>query len=329
MSRPKRHHYVPVSYLKAFAAADGQVWAYRKSEPLKPFRAKPSEVALERYYYSQPRPDGGRDDETLEQLFGTVETPWPRLAAALEEGDPLLSDADKLFAFLALMRVRGPASRDVAELLLAEQAKATAKMLEVSGRLPPPPDGLENMMDRVQVAIDPHMSLHAMPHLLRGVSQLLEQLGFVALHNETDTSFITSDNPLIYFDPDVPEPALLPYTVRPPQGAIELLFPVSPSLLLQGRSSLRSQSARRGVLHATMKDRQWVKRANRLTARFGYRLVIASHGGLERLVARHAAESPVALFEHAPAPGGGHYLLTRSVFGLLQSKPKWSRAPNR
>ena len=49
------------------------------------------------------------------------------------------------------------------------------------------------------------MSLHAMPDLAKGFSIILDQLGFEVLHNKTDVSFLTSDNPVVCFDPTVPE----------------------------------------------------------------------------------------------------------------------------
>lgn len=71
------------------------------------------------------------------------------------------------------------------------------------------------------------MSLHAMPDLARGFSIVLDHLGFEVLHNKTDVSLLTSDNPVVCFDPTVPEGGVLPYQVRPPHGSIELLFPTT------------------------------------------------------------------------------------------------------
>jgi hypothetical protein len=53
------------------------------------------------------------------------------------------------------------------------------------------------------------MSLHAMSDLARGFGVILDHLGFEVLHNETDVSFLTSDNPVVCFDPTVPEGRVL------------------------------------------------------------------------------------------------------------------------
>jgi Protein of unknown function (DUF4238) len=55
----KRHHYIPITYLKNFTDNAGRVFAYRKDEVEPPLYLAPSEIAFERYYYSQPLPDGG------------------------------------------------------------------------------------------------------------------------------------------------------------------------------------------------------------------------------------------------------------------------------
>jgi hypothetical protein len=51
------------------------------------------------------------------------------------------------------MRVRVPAARDMVEVILAEQVKATTRLLDQQGKLPPKPEGLENILDHLSVAI--------------------------------------------------------------------------------------------------------------------------------------------------------------------------------
>lgn len=52
-SMPKRHHYVPVTYLKNFCDGSGQLQVFRKDDPARPFRQRPESTGFERYYYSQ------------------------------------------------------------------------------------------------------------------------------------------------------------------------------------------------------------------------------------------------------------------------------------
>jgi Protein of unknown function (DUF4238) len=308
----KRHHFIPITYLNKFADTEGKVFAYRKDDPQTALHLRPDAIAFERYYYSQPLPDGGRDNNKLENFFGTIESTWNPLAARLRSGsgDFTSSDFVDLFTFLILMRVRVPAARDMVEVTLAEQVKATTRLLDQQGELPPKPEGHENILDHLSVPIDPHMSLHAMPDLARGFSIVLDHIGFEVFHNKTNVTFLTSDNPVICFDPSVPEGRVLPYQVRPPHGSIALLFPIDAETLLRGHTGLRRPGPRR-LGHTELTDRQEAKRINRFTARFGYRFVFARDRTHESLIVKHASTSPVI------------DMLNGCVFGPRPAKPKW------
>jgi hypothetical protein len=195
--------------------------------------------------------------------------------------------------------------------MLAEQAKAEVRLLDRQGKLSPKPEGREGLLDHLSVAIDPHMSLRAMPDLARGFSIILDHLGFEVLHNKTDVSFLTSDNPVVVFDPTVPEARMLPYQVRPPRGSIELLLPIDGDTVLRGHTGLH-QLGPRSLHHVTLTDRREAKRINRFAARFGYRFVFARDRSHEALVVKHASTSPVI------------DMLNGCVFGPRPTKPKWN-----
>src|SRR5580700_7785158 len=192
--------------------------------------------------------------------------------------------------------------------MLAEQVKATTRLLDQQGKLPPKPEGHENILDNLSVAIDPHMSLHAMPDLARGFSIVLDHLGFEVLHNKTDVSLLTSDNPVICFDPTVPEERVLPYQVRPPHGSIELLFPIDADTILRGHTELRRPGPPR-LRHVPLTNRREAKRINRFVARFGYRFVFARDRTHEALIVKHASTSPVSKAISVPGPTGGVLIL--------------------
>jgi hypothetical protein len=275
----KRHHYIPITYLNKFTDNAGKVFAYRKDDVERHLHLAPSAIAFERYYYSQPLPEGGRDNNRFENFFGTIESTWNPLVEKLRLGggtgtDFASSNFENLFVFLLLMRVRVPAARDIVEVSLAEQTKTEVRLLDQQGKLPPKPEGHEDILDHLSVTIDPHMSLRAMPDLAKGFSIVLDQLGFEVLHNKTGVSVLTSANPVICFDPTVPEASVLPYQVRPPLGSIELLFPIDADTVLRGHTELRRPGPR-SLRHTMLNDRQAVKRINRFVARFGYRFVFS------------------------------------------------------
>jgi hypothetical protein len=321
----KRHHYVPIAYLSRFADESDRIYAYRKDGPFDPLHVRPSEIAFERYYYSQPRPDGGQDNNRLEDLFSTIETQWPSLVDDLTLRRDIRNSIEPLFEFIGLLRVRVPACRDPIELVLAQLVRQTAKHLQRTGKIPPPPVGFETLLDCAEISIDPHRSILAMVPILKGFGELLQHIGFEIVHNATQEHFITSDNPVIYFDPDMPESKLLPYTIRPPYRRVELLLSISPNLLIRGKSELPMIKAGMQPRHVEIRVASEVRRINRLIARFGYRFVFADHNGLEPLVAKHGATSPTVRFSDVSFDQSGGVLFSQMVFGPRPKKPKWSR----
>ena len=51
---------------------------------------------------------------------------------------------------------------------MAEMVKANTRILDAKGMLPPKPEGFEDILNRMEVAIDPHQSIHAMAWMLQG-----------------------------------------------------------------------------------------------------------------------------------------------------------------
>lgn len=317
---PKRHHYVPVTYLRNFTDQRGRVYVYRKDDPEKPLPLRPQEAGLERYYYSQFADDGTRDDDQLEAAFNLFENLWPSIVEGLSSRQAEFRNSDYLIAFMAMSRVRVPAFRDAIELQLARSVGNHAKLLYKAGELAPLPEGHEDLLEKLLVSIDPQKSIEAMAHLARPIGMLLAHLEMEAVHNQTGIPFITSDNPLIYFDPTVPESRMLPYTVLP-QGPVEALFPVTPNLLVRAHSRFSGH----GVQHRDTDNARWVRRVNRLTAKFAYKAVFASTAEVATLVRTHASKSPVLEFHEEDVASGGILAFSQFVFGKRPIKTPWRR----
>ena len=321
---PKRHHYVPVSYLARFTNADGFLFAYRKDAPSRPIRSKPEGIGFRRYYYSQPVPGGGVNHDRFEHGLADLEKDWSSIAARLSRGENINNheNLQNLLGFMALQRVRVPAARDLAERAYAHAVMQELRALDATGQLDPKPEGFENILDLVQVTVDPHQSIHAMAHHLPHLGPLFDSIGYEVLHNETGATFITSDNPVIYFDPSIPEKDLRPYAVNVPRRPMELLFPVDPTTVIRGHTDLRDRFAKRGLRHSRVRDLNAVRRINRLTARFGYELLIASDESHAALAEAYADRSPV--LQEVPGSGGKEL---EHIFGVRTPKPRWSKQP--
>jgi hypothetical protein len=301
-----------------------RLFAYRKDNPNEPHLRSIRDVAAENYYYAQIKPDGSRDLETLEKLFQQSENRWCEIVAAFERGEQLSNDlTEAFFEFLGALRVRGPASRDAAELALAEQVRVFGQAMEKRGDFGVPPAGLEEALafENLTISIDPHQSLHLMPYMLQGFSKVLDQVGFSILINYTKTPLITCDNPVIYFDPSLSEENIRPYAIEngPP---IEILLPLTPKLLLVGHSDWAGPYSHRNLRYRTCSNPQIIKRANRYIARFAYREVFASTRTHDALVAKWADQSPIVRNSQLKT-SAGTAIITQWIFGRRPVKPKW------
>jgi hypothetical protein len=323
MQQAKRHHFVPRAYLKSFCDEHGKLRLYRKDNPNQPLHQAPGAALFRTYYYSQPTPDGGQDNNALEAVFCSVETPWPETVAKLHARANVNDRLESIFQFIALQRVRVPASRDLVEAVLAQTAKDTLHTLMASGRVPPPPPGLEDLPNQLRVAIDPHRSILAMVTMLEGMGQLFSHVGLVAVHNDTDVPFLTSDNPVLWFDASLPFEEQRPYTIQL-GGPILLLFPVSPKLALVGSTQHAERFLANGLQHSDVTDVSMVNEFNRQVCRFAYEAVIARETGWENLVAEYAAVSPVHEAVSIPM-ASGLATIHRMSFGPRSAKPKFNR----
>jgi hypothetical protein len=316
----KRHHYNPVTYLKGFVDASGCVFAWRKDEPETPLYTAPESIGFEKYYYSQPPPGGGRDNNSLEDFFSSIEAPWPQLMEKLAARTETSADFLPLIEFLMLQRVRVPCIRDAIEFNLAETVKIETRVLDEAGLLPPKPEAHPNILENLEVSIDPHMSIHAMTSLMTGFARVVDACVFEVLHNQTNIGFLTSDNPVAVFDPSVPETQMKPYQLHADRQSIELLFPLTSRLMLRGAAGSRFAPA---VTHLHLTSEHEVKRLNRISAKFGYRMIFANSQKFAVLAQKYASLSPVPKFE-CWRDGNGYATKRSFVWGQRLTKPKWS-----
>lgn len=323
MQQTKRHHFVPKAYLNSFCNEKGKLLVYRKEGPPEPLRVAPDATQFQRYYYSQPTPKGDRDNNTLEAFFSTIESDWPATVAKLHRREDANDRLDNIFQFIALQRARVPACRDAMEAMLAQAVKDTMNVMLANGKIPPPPPGLEDLPNQVKVSIDPHRSIHAMAAVIQGMGSLYSMLGFAAIHNATTLPFLTSDNPVLWFDPSLPFYLQRPYTINPDGGAAFLFFSVSPKLALVGSTEYKDTFSQQGLLHTDAPDEAWVASINAQVCRFAYEAVISQSAGQEGVIAEFAGISPVHEAS-ALQVGKGIATLHRHAFGPRNAKSKWN-----
>jgi hypothetical protein len=283
----KRHHFVSVTYLESWAGADEKLHAYLSDKPDRPLHIRPDEIGFENYYYSQMRPDGSRDNDSFEQLFGTFETQWPRVLEAIEARILSPFTLHWLLGMTTIMRTRVPAARDYQESLMALETRTGLKVSADMGRLPAKLKRYQDELDSVEITVNRQRTLGTMGEDMRRFGDLTLRLGFEILCNETGADFLTSDNPVAYFDPD-DAGIRRPYLEN---KKVELYFPLTPRHVLHGTSRLlRLGPAPR---FRSVDDPGKVRTINRITSRFAYRLAFAADRSQDELIQRHAATSPI------------------------------------
>jgi hypothetical protein len=266
-------------------------------------------------------PDSGQDNNTLEAVFSTIEACWPETVARLHARSDVNDRLENIFQFIALQRVRVPAARDAAESMLAKTVKDTMKVMLANGKSTSPPSVREDLSNGVQAAIDPHMSIHAMMPMLEGMEKLFSLVGLVAVHNNTDLPFITSDNPVMWFDPSLPFDEQRPYSLQA-GGPVCIVFPVSPKLALIGSTQYKEFFGTHGLQHSDVPDEDTVYAINSQVCRFAYEAVITQETGWDALIAEYSGVSPVHEAITIPM-AKGMAAIHRMAFGPRVAKSKW------
>lgn len=312
----KRHHFVSVTYLESWADASGKLHAYRSENPTEPLHVLPKNTGFEKYYYSQLREDGSRDNDSFENVFGNVETQWPTVLEAVDAGTLDPNSLHGLFAMLTMMRTRVPAARDYNEALMALETRTGIKVLAEMGKLPDKLKRYQDKLDTVEVTVNRQRTLRTMSEDMGRFADMTRRLGFEILSDDTGTDFITSDNPVAYFDPD-DRGIRQPYIEN---TKVELYFPLSPRYVLCGANRLK----RFGPTPRFRKisDKKKIHAINRITSRFAYRLAFAGDRSNDDLIQRHAATSPVLDADVVRKPGKIEYYIGHK-FAARPALPKF------
>lgn len=303
--RRKKHHFVSITYLKGFCDEHQRLYAFDKDVPLRRLYVSPKNAAFESYYYSARREDGSRDNDSYEDLWNKVETHWPHVLSSVKAGRADAHALFMLYAYMTIMRTRVPAARDYHESLIALRMREEVKLLAQLGKLPAKLKAYEDELDTVPMAVNREQTLTTMSDDMRKFGDLTRTLGFEVLLNQTDVPFITSDNPVAYFDPTAKG---RPYEI---DRKVELYFPLDKSAVLRGTHRLVGmQNPRLRVVGNTTR----IGEINRVIARFAYRSLYMSELRHAGLATAYAQTSPV-LDARSERHDKGVHILHRHRFG--------------
>ncbi len=216
MSEPRRHHYLPRSYLSAFSSPDGGLTVLRVDGRLL-LRVTPKTIAFERDLY---RVDGieGIEPNDFEKAFSGLEGAFVEVRRDIAMRDALpvrgTSEFETLMEFMSLTLVRGPLLRERVNARMLEFAReATDEMTATPEAFR---EAIESARDEgLDVPTDSQVleqlrrmrfenSTVTVPNfvfmqvLFRGLDQVRQPLAdrYWTLYRSFDADFITCDRPV-------------------------------------------------------------------------------------------------------------------------------------
>jgi len=221
MNNPKRHHFVPESYLKGFSEEKtGMLNIYSKISAVWR-RQKPKKVMVRSKYYHQDSAPDGIDKNILEKMLGSSIEPkgMEALKKLITEPDALNEEgmAD-ILVYLQFQRFRVPRQADL--------AKALAKSV-LTRELHKTSEGRE-ALKHSEIVIKDSFRINFMEMSHGTLTPYFSRMIWLLIEAEHGTSFITSDSPVTFHNPDVIPPA----EPGPALYGTSVFFPINKRYLL-------------------------------------------------------------------------------------------------
>ena len=304
MTRKKRHHIIPEFYLNGFTDIHGKkfVWVYEKGgSEIKSLT--PHNVAVKSGYYSAKIRIEGFSSDVVEDMLSWIEG---KAAPIIKKiiNQKKLSDEDRFFfsLFLASMMTRVPTYRTMVEKCSTELAKkflmVKASNLEsfksmidkyekeTGNKLSISAEKFREFIfdeDKYEIKADPRISL-PMVLMVEEYTNIFEKMSWAFLKATYEQKFITSDNPVYFYDP-THNPASFD-GVGLINKNVEVIFPLTKDMAFLG-----TWKEYKGYFR---KNKEIVKTINKKTVISALHFVYSSQhsDGLNRLVQKYKDTAP-------------------------------------
>ena len=242
MGDPKKHHFLPQSYLERFQHLPKttklpRIWVYPRDDSVDAFNSAIHDTACIANYHTIDAEDREPDRKTIENRLSMIEGNQKILLdRILHENQVSSADRDELCLMVALMRTRVPSFKRQIERSLQTAVLSLAEHEIRHGRAPEMPEELRKTGKSFRELIKAEISNWKMLELMFDAASggqfiaTLARMNLVLLKSAQESHFITGDTPVSIYIPGYEK--IKPYGARIEFKEAELTFPLSPRLML-------------------------------------------------------------------------------------------------
>lgn len=291
LNQPRQHHYVQSAHIRNFQSDAGKLTVYAKGGGV--FVSSSGKVFKKRDLNTFETPHGL--NTSFEDQISVYENhTFPAIARLAKIKTLNTSDLEPITNYLALSLIRNPTVQRGVVQTHYETAKATARILEAIGKIPPIPASfgegktLTSMIDDGLIQLDISNSVyleHFVPMLEQCTNILMKSFRWSLLHSLQE-NVIISDHPLTFIIPGKEYGA---YGIPLGGKGCEVAFPISKCLYLVGswekpfRNSYSEQAVRqlnlRQIIYAnrhiaSARSSEIVERQVKQYSQIGYQMRI-------------------------------------------------------
>lgn len=246
MSNPKRHHYLPQFYLEGFCNDEGGLWVYNdKDNSIK--NLTPINTALITNYYTLEDEDGNKIYE-LEKMLAEIEGATHPVINKLSNKEQINQEEKEVLAlFIALLQSRTPGSieklRAMTEPLMEWMVKRyteneaflehiISQAEEGKGEKCPCKKELKEELSKnpPKIVLTKQAEWSTLFNSAQAIMQIYLKMNWTFLYITEKSSIITSDNPLLMYEPDID---IGPYGYGVATPTVQKYFPLTKNLALQ------------------------------------------------------------------------------------------------
>ena len=217
MNKPKRHHYLPKFYLEGFCNEEGGLYIFDRK--IKEIRCqKPLNTALQKDYYTFIDKDGEKNLK-IEEMLSQIEGDTKPIIEKLNNKEKINNKEKEILSlFIGFLSTRTPSFQDMVDSSMKQlneiiidrtfpDKEKTIHQLEKIKTQKNENWDSEKLAEfivskRWNLEIKREASLDMMIKQAPKTAELFYDMNWIFIHAPAGSSFMTSDNPIILYEPN-------------------------------------------------------------------------------------------------------------------------------